>query len=98
MRSTSSWNSRLAHDFFQLLALTQLVNDLVEEADFLGQRICDFLDFVSADGARDQTRVGVESGFGEELLEGRFAVDGVRSSASSNPVSHLITVWRSSLD
>ena len=80
------------------LALGELVDELVEVADLLHQRVLDLLDADPAHRPGDQRGVRVERRVGEEVLERRLLVRGARPAPrSSKPVSHSMTSSTSAL-
>src|SRR5688572_11210349 len=72
--TTCLMGSWLSEDLLHGLSSRELVDELVEVADLLHQRILDLLHPHPADDARDERGLGVDVRVGEELLESRSLI------------------------
>src|SRR5690606_4320716 len=88
----AAWSSATEY-LLHRLALRELVDQLVEIADLLHQRVLDLLDADPADDTLDQAAVRVDPGSGEELLERRAGGKAPRQLSlvvPGQPADHLV--------
>ncbi len=68
-------SSRRPKNFLHLLSFSKFVDELVQVAGFLDQRVFDFLDAITTDDTFNQMGVRIEGACLEEGVEGDLVAD-----------------------